>query len=66
MRLRYIILALVNLYLIKANENWDNLKVTWGPSLLGSNSFASLPRTETEAKLKGSSFKDFLEERSII
>ena len=40
-------------FLFGGNSNWDDLKVTWGMNPFDSNNYASLPRSETDAKKKG-------------
>lgn len=48
-----LFLALIGLYLIDANDNWNNLKVTWGINPFGSNNFVALPRQASEAIKQG-------------
>ncbi len=48
-----LLLALIGFCLIEANDNWNNLKVTWGINPFGSNNFVSLPREAAEAIKKG-------------
>lgn len=57
--MKYSILILIiniyfaNSFLFKSETDWNDLKVTWGMNPFDSNSFVSLPRTESEAIIKG-------------
>jgi hypothetical protein len=48
-----LLLALIGFCLLEANDNWNNLKVTWGINPFGSNNFVSLPREVGDALKKG-------------
>ena len=53
MKFSCLVLALVGLYLVEANDNWNNLKVTWGINPFGANNFVAMPRTVGDAVSKG-------------
>ena len=53
MKFQLLFLALVSFYIVEANPDWNNLKVTWGINPFGANNFVAMPRTVSEAISKG-------------